>query len=131
VVVQSGQLPGTITFTANLRKAGGLFRGGKLRWFVDDDAGYRQFELDKKKFSARGPDGTRSRDFGRGDEGDDKTYTVQVEITPDRIVHRVRDGAVWVTVDSQPTRGTGEGKFGFMIPGGDEIAISDFRFSPK
>jgi hypothetical protein len=133
VVVQSGQLPGTITFTAQLRKAGTLFRGGRLRWFVDDDAGYSQFELDKKKFSARGPGGSRSRDYGRDrDEDEDaKTFTVQVEISSDRIIHRVRDAGNWVTVDSHPTRGTGDGRFGFVIPGGDEIAISNFRFTPR
>ena len=36
VILHSGHLPGTITFTAHLRKAGHLFRGGKLRWFVED-----------------------------------------------------------------------------------------------
>ena len=134
VVLQPVETPGTITFTAHLRKAGGLFRGGRLRWFVENNGGFSQFEVDKKKFSSKGALGSRNRDFGRDgapDEDEGRTYTVQIEITPDRIIHRMKSGPSWITVDSQPNTGGGDGRFGFVIPGGDEIAISDYHFSPK
>lgn len=132
VVLRSGPLEGTITFTAHLRKAGGLFRGGKVRWFVEDAGGVSQFEVDRKKFQARGPEGSRSRDHSRDTgEADDRTYTIQVEVTPDRIVHRMKIGESWITMDSQPAKGAADGRFGFVIPGSDEIGISDLRFTPK
>ena len=129
VVVKSGPLGGTITFTAQLRKGGGIFRGGKLRWFIEDSDGYTQFEVDKKRFQAKGPDGSRSRDHGRDE--DDRSYTFQIDITPDHIVHRMKVGDKWFTVDNQPAHGTADGKFGFVIPGNDEIAVSDFHYSPR
>ncbi len=132
VVLHSGSLEGTITFTAHLRKAGGLFRGGKLRWFVEDAEGPSQFELDRKKFQARGPEGSRSKDHGRDTgEADDRTYTIQIEVTPDRIVHRMKTGEGWIVLDSQPAKGVSDGRFGFVIPGSDEIGISDLHFTPK
>lgn len=128
VTIRSGPLNGTITFTANLRKGGGLFRGGKLRWFIQDGDGYSQFELDKKKFTVKGPEGNRSKQHGA--EEDDRSFTVQIDITPDRIVHRMETGGNWITLDTQPNRASADGKFGFLIPGGDEIAVSDFRYAP-
>ncbi len=131
VVVQPGVEPGVITFTAHLLKGGGLFRGGKLRWFLQTEAGYSQFEIDKKKFVAKADGESRSREIDRPG-ADDKTFTVQIDITNDRIVHRLRNGATWMVLDSQPARGgRPQGAFGFVIPGNDEIAISSFRFTPK
>lgn len=132
VVVQSGPLSGTITFTAHLRKSGGLFHGGKLRWFIEDGGSVSQFEVDKKKFQAKGPDGSRAREHARDRaEEDDRTYTVQIEVAGDRIVHRLKVGDSWTTVDSLQIKGGADRKFGFVIPGNDEIAISNLRFSPK
>jgi hypothetical protein len=131
VVVQQGISSGTITFTAHLVKSGGLFRGGKLRWFLDNPAGYSQFEVDKKKFSAKGDAGSRSREYDRDAADEDaKSFTVQIDVSADRIVHRMKVGEGWITVDTQPNRGE-NGAFGFVIPGNDEIAISSFRFSPR
>ncbi len=129
VVLHSGSLPGTITFTAHLKK-GGLFRGSKLRWFVEDGEGYSQFELDKKKFQARGPDGARSKDRLRGGD-DENTYTVQIDITPTRIIHRMKIAGSWITVDSQPAKDIADGRFGFVIPASDEVAISGLQFTPR
>ncbi|MBS1875870.1 MAG: PEGA domain-containing protein [Acidobacteria bacterium] len=129
VTVRSGPLNGTITFTANLRKGGGLFRGGKLRWFVEQGDGVSVFELDKKKFVSRGPDGTRSKQHAAEEE--DRSYTIQVEVTPERIVHRMRVGDSWVTLDSQANHAVPDAKFGFVIPSSDEIAVSDLHYAPR
>lgn len=134
VVVRTGQLQGTITFTARLKKAGGIFHSGKLRWFVQNGDNYSQFEVDKKKFQAKSPEGSRSRELGRDrdrDEAEERTYSFQIEITPDRIIHRMKSAAGWVTVDAQPARANSDGQFGFVIPGSDQIAISDFHYTPK
>ena len=41
--------------------------------------------------------------------------------------------AAWLTLDSwtEAGRNFSDGKFGFYIPGNDEISISDFKFQPK
>ncbi len=96
---------------------------------MENGEGYSQFEVDKKKFLARGPDGSRARDHVRDD--DDRTYTIQIDITPDKIVHRMKVGDTWFTLDSQPAKNSPDGKFGFVIPGNDEIAISDLHFTPR
>jgi hypothetical protein len=128
VPVHTGPLNGTLTFTAHLRKGGGLFRGGKLRWFIDDGDKTSQFEIDKKHFYAK--DSIENEKLEH-ENLDQKKFTVQVEITPDRIVQRLRVDGRWVVLASQAGRSIPNGRFGFIIPGGDEIAVSDFHFTPR
>jgi hypothetical protein len=56
-----------------------------------------------------------------------------VDVTPDHVVTRLKNGDTWLTLDSwtDPARVFSDGKFGFYIPGNDEIGISDFKFQPK
>jgi hypothetical protein len=124
VTVRSGRLDGTITFTAELRKAGWLFRGGRLRWFIQDGGGYSQFELDKKHFYTEG------RKLPHP-ETDERIFTVQIDISPERILQRMLVGGKWVTLASLPGREIENGRFGFVIPAADEIGISNFRFIPR
>jgi hypothetical protein len=65
--------------------------------------------------------------------GNQKAFTIQVEVAPDRLTQRVRAGNDWKVLDtfSEPGRDFTQGKFGFLIQGNDEIAISDFKFVPK
>ena len=65
--------------------------------------------------------------------GNQKSFTIQVEVTPDLLVQRVRIGNEWKVLDTftEPGRDFTQGKFGFLIQGNDEIAISDFKFQPK
>jgi hypothetical protein len=128
VAVRSGPLNGTITFTAHLRKAGGLFRGGRLRWFIDDGDKSSQFEIDKKNFYTK--TASENEKLAHQEVGE-KRFTVQVEITPERLIQRLRVGGSWVVLASQPGRNIANGRFGFIIPGGDEIAITDFHFNPR
>jgi hypothetical protein len=48
-------------------------------------------------------------------------------------VQKVRVGDEWKVLDTfvEPGRDLTQGKFGFLIQGNDEIAISDFKFLPK
>jgi hypothetical protein len=55
-------------------------------------------------------------------------------VTPDHCVHRLKNpSGQWIVLDSfaEPGRDFTAGKFGFLIQGSDEIAVSDFNFSPK
>jgi hypothetical protein len=135
VVIKSGPVNGTISFTAELKKGGGFLRGaGKIRWFVDytNSKNYAVFELDKKNFQAK--DVREGRAFDRErtqhNSGELRSVDIQVEVTGDRITNRMKVGQQWVVLDSwtQPGRDFTDGKFGFFVPGSDEIGIANFRY---
>ncbi len=128
---------GTFTFTVQLLKGGNIFKGGHIRWYVDyiDPKNYGLFEIDKKTFWAKEVTNGKSKDREKIQHGgeNEKQFTIQIDIAPDHVVHRIKNGDNWSTLDSwtQPGRNFSDGKFGFYIPGSDEIAISDFKFQPK
>ncbi len=125
---------GVFTFTVELLKGGGIFRSGQIRWCVQylDPRNYLLFEMDRKNFAASVVEKGRKaeRIKTRHDFEKQKAFTFQIDIAPDRLVHRVRAGDQWTVLDtfSEPGRDFTQGKFGFLIQGNDEIAISDFRF---
>jgi hypothetical protein len=128
---------GVFTFTVELLKGGNLFRGGRIRWCVQylDAKNYLLFELDRKTFWTevieKGKKFERNRT--QHDLATQKAFTIQIESSPDRLVHKVRNGDDWIVLDSfsEPGRDFTKGKFGFLIQGSDEIGISDFKFTPK
>lgn len=129
---------GVYNFTVELVKGGGVFRGGRIRWAAQyiDSKNYLLYELDRKTFWGyvveKGKKLERQKTPLQLDNG--KTFTIQIEITPDHIVHKLKTGdATWLTLDSfaEPGRNFTAGKFGFLIQGNDEIGISDFTFTPK
>jgi hypothetical protein len=128
---------GTYEFTVQLLKGGNVFRGGHIRWYVDyvDPKNYGLFEIDKKTFWAKEVTNGKSKDREKTQHGleNAKSFTIQVDVTPDHVVHRLKNGDTWLTLDSwtEPGRIFSDGKFGFYIPGNDEIGISDFKFQPK
>jgi hypothetical protein len=128
---------GTYEFTVQLLKGGNVFRGGHIRWYVDyvDPKNYGLFEIDKKTFWAKEVTNGKNKDREKTQHGLDnaKSFTIQVDVTPDHVVHRLKNGDTWLTLDSwtEPGRIFSDGKFGFYIPGNDEIGISDFKFQPK
>jgi len=128
---------GVFTFTVELLKGGGVFRAGQIRWCLQyvDARNYLLFEMDRKNFWAGViQKGTRfERVKAPHNLGNQKAFTIQIEVTPDRLVQKVRVGGEWKVLDtfSEPGRDFTQGKFGFLIQGNDEIAISDFKFLPK
>ncbi len=128
---------GTFTFTVQLLKGGNIFKGGHIRWYVDyvDPKNYGLFEIDKKTFWAKEVTNGKNKDREKTQHGVDneKQFTIQIDVTPDHVVHRIKNGDNWLTLDSwtEPGRNFSDGKFGFYIPGSDQIGISDFKFQPK
>ena len=138
VVVRSGPVNGTVTFTAELKKGGGFLRGaGKIRWFLDytDSKNYALFELDKKNFTIKEIREGRSLDRGKRSQpgGDLRSVEIQVEVSGDRVTNRMKVGQQWMTLDSWTVPGHDftDGKFGFFVPGSDEIGITNFHYSPR
>lgn len=128
---------GTFTFTVQLLKGGNLFRGGHIRWFADyvDPKNYGLFEIDKKTFWAKSVTNGKSKDREKTQHGleNQKAFTIQVDVAPEHVVTRLKNGDTWITLDSwtEAGRNFSEGKFGFYIPGNDEIGITEFHFQPK
>ena len=62
-----------------------------------------------------------------------KFHTFQIRISPGLIVHQIRVGDQWADLDSysKPSANFGAGKFGFFIPGTDEIALTNFNHYPE
>jgi hypothetical protein len=129
---------GVLTFTVELVKGGGVFRAGAIRWCLQylDAKNYLLFEIDRKNFRAWViKDGQRLERVPKTAHnlGNQKTFTIQVDVAADRLVQKVRGGEEWKALDTfaEPGRDYTQGKFGFLIQGNDEIAISDFKFQPR
>ncbi len=128
---------GVFTFTVKLLSGGGLFRSGKIRWFVQylDAKNYLLSEMDSKSFwagvIAKGERYERVK--AAQNFGNQKEFPIEIDVTPERLVQKVRVGNEWRVLDSfaEPGRNFTQGKFGFLIQGNDEIGISDFKFQPQ
>ena len=139
----SGFLPyklpdkGILTFTVQLLKGGSIFRPGKIRWCVQyvDSKNYLLSEMDQKNFwTGVIAKGTRlERKKAPHNIENPKAFTIQIEISPDQLVQKVQVAGEWVVLDTfaEPGRDYTQGKFGFLIQGSDEMAISDFKFVAK
>ena len=128
---------GVFTFTAQLLKGGGVFRAGQIRWYFGyiDSRNYLLYEVDRKSFWAGVVEKGKRLERVKTplNLGNQKSFTMQIEVTPDRLVQKIRVGDEWRVLDTfvEPGRDFTQGKFGFLILGNDEIAISDFKFVPK
>ena len=128
---------GVFTFKVELLKGGGVFRAGQIRWCVEylDAKNYLLYEIDRKNFWAGVIQ--KGKRFERvktpHNLGNQKAFTIQIEVAPDRLVQKVRVDGNWKVLDTftEPGRDFTQGKFGFLIQGNDEIAISDFKFQPR
>jgi hypothetical protein len=117
---------GTFVFSAMLQK------GHRLQWVFNytDDNNYDLFQIDENFFYR-----SEVRN-GQTSEGakvafqteKKKPRTLQITVTPNRIVHQIQQGDAWANLDSwsQPGVNLSSGKFGFYLPGNDEIALSNF-----
>jgi hypothetical protein len=128
VVAPLNPAAGTYIFTAILMK------GKHLEWVVNyrDDKNYDLFQLDDK-YLVRTP-------VANGKKGDStkiphsiktKDYvSVMIAVTPGAVGHSFLVQQKWQEVDKWEMPGGGlQGKFGFHVPGKDQLGVSDFRFS--
>jgi hypothetical protein len=128
---------GVFTFTVELLKGGGLFRSGQIRWCLQylDSKNYLLYEMDRKTLWAGVIEKGKRLERVKAPHnlGNQKVYTIRIEVAPDRLVQAVRVGGEWKVLDTfaEPGRDFTQGKFGFLIQGNDEIAISNFEFQPK
>ncbi len=117
---------GTFVFSAMLNK------GHRLQWVLNctDVNNYILFQMDDNNFYR-----TVIRNGQKGDEikiphkNEKKAFrTLQVRVGPNEIVTQIRQGDSWVVLDRWTPAGINLslGKFGFYIPGNDQITLSSF-----
>jgi len=123
-----GVTPASGTFLFSAMPA----KGHLLHWVLNysDPKNYVLFQMDDKNFYR-----TVIRHGEKTDEiivphkGDKKSFrTLQIRVSPAEIVHQIKDGNSWTVLDrwTQPGVNLSLGKFGFYLPGADEVALSSF-----
>ncbi|MGH9511586.1 MAG: protein kinase domain-containing protein [Terriglobales bacterium] len=117
---------GTFVFSAMLLK------GHRLQWVLNytDPANYDLFQMDDKYFYRTiFRNGQKADDEKIPHKGEKKSYrTLQIHVEPNQITHQIKQGESWIALDKWTDAGTNStrGKFGFFIPGGDQVALAGF-----
>jgi hypothetical protein len=117
---------GTFVFSAMLTK------GHRLQWIVNctNANNYVLFQMDDNNFYR-----TVVRDGQKGEEtkiphkNDKKSFrTLQVRVEANEIIHQIKQGDGWVALDRYTHAGDNLnlGRFGFYIPGNDQVALASF-----
>ena len=119
---------GTFGFSAMLTK------GRLLQWVLNytDPKNYILCQMDENNFYR-----TVVRHGEKTDEiivphkVDKKSFrTLHIRVSPTELVHQIRQGDSWTVLDrwTQPGTTFSRGKFGFYIPGNDQVALSSFAY---
>jgi len=117
---------GTFVFSAMLTK------GHLLQWVLNysDPKNYVLFQMDDDNFYRTViRHGEKTGEIKVPDKGDKKSFrTLQISVSPTELVHQIKHGDHWTVLDrcTQPGVDLSLGKFGFYIPGNDQVALSSF-----
>jgi len=133
---------GTFIFTALRQGGGGILGKGRIQWVVgcvDSKSDYVLFGIDKRNIHrAQLSEGKKVKDSDKSTPlkapaGKELQYNIKVEILPDRVVTSIQQGTDWIVADTWQASGLNPatGKFGFYLPGTDELYISNFTFTPR
>jgi eukaryotic-like serine/threonine-protein kinase len=122
----SSSTSGTFVFSAILDK------GKLLQWVFNytDDRNYELFQMDDNFFyRSEVRDGKKTEEAKVPIKTDKKkARTFQISVASNRVVHQIQQGAGWASLDSwmRPDGNLSSGKFGFYLPGNDEVKVSNF-----
>ena len=103
-----------------------------LQWVINytDPRNYVLFQMDDNGFTRSViRNGAKTNEIKVTDKGDKKTFrTLQIRVSPTEIVHQIKHGNSWSVLDrwTQSGANLSQGKFGFYIPGNDQVALSGF-----
>jgi serine/threonine-protein kinase len=132
--------PSAGTFVFSARRSGGAFGRNRIQWVAgcfEEKSDYILFGIDKKSIHrAAVVSGKKQKEDTEPlkTAAKDLEYTLKVEISSAGVntyLHQ-EDGS-WDKIDSWAASGLNPagGKFGFYLPGTDELYISNFTYSPK
>ena len=131
------RVPGRYSFQAQTR-VGGFFKHGKLQWYAgyQDSQNYVLFSLDGKHATVREVKDGRTIDVNRVPFNVDSDQWVQVDLavrakSVDARVKTPTSGWTEVGGVTGSDRDLTQGRVGLYIPGNEEVAVSDFRFSNR
>jgi serine/threonine protein kinase len=122
---------GTFIFSAMLEK------GKRLEWVLNcvDANNYVLFQMDDNNFYRTiVHNGQKSDEVKIPHKTDKKSFrSMQIHVTSTEIVHQVKEGQAWVILDQWTMPGTNlaAGRFGFYIPGSDQVALANFGHFPE
>ena len=93
--LQAGAASGVYTFTVELVKGGGVFRGGRIRWCAQyvDAKNYLLFELDKKTFWAEVIEKGKKLERQKTQHQSGKRRSrsrFRSRSTPEHVVHKIK-----------------------------------------
>ncbi len=117
---------GTFVFSAMLMK------GHRLQWVVNytDPNNYELFQIDDNNFyRVDVRNGHKLNESQVPHKGEKKSFrSIQIHVSPTEIVHQIKQGDAWVVLDRWTLPGTNfsSGKFGFYLPGGDQVSLASF-----
>lgn len=117
---------GTFVFSAMLTK------GHRLQWVVNytDPSNYDLFQMDDNNFyRADIRNGQKVSDAKIPHKGEKKSFrTLQIHVSATEIVHQIKQGNSWFVLDrwTQPGTNLSAGRFGFYLPGGDQMSLESF-----
>jgi serine/threonine protein kinase len=117
---------GTFVFSAMLAK------GHRLQWVLNytDANNYVLFQMDDNNFYRTVvKNGQKAAETKIPNKGGKKSFqTLQIRVGQNEILHQIRQGDAWLVLDrwTQPGSNLTQGKFGFYIPGNDQVALSSF-----
>jgi len=121
---------GSFIMTAYVRK------GKKLLWVARyrDTKNYLLYETDKVHVIISNVVNGRETEIAKVAHGQTRSenFTFRLDITAATVSFSVRDGNNWdrLNVYRDPQQSAFVGRFGFLVPGKDEIAVSNFGFYP-
>ena len=130
VLYAGGSAPGTYVFSVTPAK------GQTLQWVLNytDAKNYVLCQIDDDNFTrAVIRNGQKTDEVKIADKADKKRVrTLYIRVSPTEIVHQIKHGESWTPVDrwTQPGTNLSQGKFGFLIPAEDQVALSSFAHYP-
>lgn len=125
VTYSTSPTTGTFVFSAMLAK------GHRLQWMVNyiDANNYLLFQMDDNNFYRTTVRNGAKEETKSPHKSDKKSFrTLQVRVGPSEIVHQIRQGDTWSPLDRWISTGSNLslGKFGFYVPGNDQVVLSSF-----
>jgi len=125
VLYSASPTSGTFVFSAMLRK------GHRLQWVVNyiDAQNYILFQMDENNFYRSVLHNGQKTDEAKLPFKSDKKsfHTIQIHISSTEVEHQIKNGESWLALDKWSGTNLSGGKFGFYIPGSDQVALSSFN----
>ena len=107
-------------------------KGHLLQWVLNysDSKNYVLFQMDDNNFYRSViRNGEKTDEITVPNKGDKKSFrTVGIRVSPTALVNQIKEGDSWIVLDrlTRPGTDVSLGKFGFYVPGNDQVALSSF-----